>query len=129
MKKLAAIAAAAMTLAACGNSETSELTGGDGKANASAQAALAIPDEPKTRSDTNEAAADMGKANQVRTVERRTSDGRLIRTRELVGPNVLPADGRPIRADEIAEIEAATGRPYQEGDTIHGRAEEVPKGE
>lgn len=33
------------------------------------------------------------------------------------------AMARPLRADEIAEIEAANGRPYQPGDTIHGRAE------
>lgn len=64
--------------------------------------------------------------DRVETVERVTSDGTLVQTRELVGPDVLPADARPLRSDEIEEIEQATGRPYQEGDTIHGRAEQAP---
>jgi hypothetical protein len=63
----------------------------------------------------------------VETVNRTTSDGNRITTKELVGPNVQPADARPLRADEIEEIEKATGRPYQEGDSIHGRARPAPK--
>ncbi len=65
--------------------------------------------------------------NRIETVERVTSDGRRILARELVGPNVIDNKERGLRWDEIEEIERATGRPYQEGDTIHGRAREVPR--
>lgn len=40
------------------------------------------------------------------------------------GPHVMDDPDRPISFDETQEIEAATGRPYQQGDTIHGRAED-----
>lgn len=60
--------------------------------------------------------------NRVATVQRIDKDGRVLEARELVGPEVQPRGTRPIRMDEIREIEAATGRPYQEGDSIHGRS-------
>ena len=60
--------------------------------------------------------------NHVATVQRTGKDGRTIETRELVGPDVQPQGTRPMRMDEIREIEAATGRAYREGDSVHGRA-------
>jgi hypothetical protein len=60
--------------------------------------------------------------SRVADVERTTSDGTRIISRELVGADVQEPGIRPMSADEIKEIERATGRQFEEGDTIYGRA-------
>lgn len=40
------------------------------------------------------------------------------------GPNIMDDPDRPIRFDEVQEIEAATGRSYEQGDTVWGRVED-----
>lgn len=78
---------------------------------------------------TANSATPVANETSVQTMERTTSNGQQIQTKELVGPDVQPAGTRPIRQDEIDEIEKATGRPYQEGDSIYGRAEPVRNGQ
>jgi hypothetical protein len=110
------ISAAALSLAGCGGAAT--------KNNQSASNAAAPASSPRSEVSATPATQEV---DRVEAVNRTTSDGNRITTKELVGPNVLPADARPLRADEIEEIEKATGRPYQEGDSIHGRAQPAPK--
>jgi hypothetical protein len=110
------ICAAALVIAGCGgaatkNNQSASNTAAPATASNSAVSATPAPQE----------------ADRVESVNRTTIDGNRIVTKELVGPNVQAADARPLRADEIDEIEKATGRPYQEGDSIHGRAQPAPK--
>ena len=125
--------AAAVTVSACGgpapksgsNAVTSNAAVAAPAQPAVAQTDPATPQGATPANATAPAAAAGQDRNRVETVERTASDGTRIRTRELVGPDVQPPGFRPLRADEVDEIEKATGRPYQEGDSIYGRAEPV----
>ena len=109
---------AVLAISACGGAEQ--------KANNSANAAAANQAAaPTVAPPVSEAPAGNNAQNRVETMQRTTSNGNRIETRELVGPDVQAPGSRPMNMDEIQEIEKATGRPYQEGDSIHGRAKEV----
>jgi hypothetical protein len=110
---------AAFTIAGCGGVAT--------KNNQNASTAATQPPVSNAQGQTPSATANEQGGERVESVNRTTSDGNRIVTRELVGPNVQAHDARPLRADEVEEIEKATGRPYQEGDSIHGRAQPAPK--
>lgn len=129
-----AICAAMVSLASCRGAD--EKNKANAAAQAPASAAAPAPAESNgagaasATGNTAAAAQPEGAAtdpNRVETMQRTTSDGRTIETRELVGPDVQPHGSRPLRHDEVQEIEKATGRPYQEGDSIHGRAKEIPR--
>jgi hypothetical protein len=110
------ICATALGIAGCGGAATKNNQGASNTAAPAPASNSAVSATPAPQ-----------EVDRVESVNRTTSDGNHIATKELVGPNVQAADARPLRADEIDEIEKATGRPYQEGDSIHGRAQPAPK--
>jgi len=112
--RITLLGATVLAVSACGGAGQKA---GSNQANETAQNSIAA-EQPVQPTDNR---------NRVETIERTTSDGNRILTRELVGPDVQARDARPLRADEIQEIEKATGRPYQEGDSIHGRAQHAPR--
>lgn len=96
-----------------------------GTAEASPEAAAA---EPEYKVVTNE----FGETTHVYPVKGRRSDGTFVIMQVGFTPGERPTgeiatahgtEDAPIRFDMLQEIEAATGRPYQEGDTIYGRAQ------
>jgi len=109
----------AFTIAGCG--------GAANKNNQNSSNAAAPLPASNSQGQTPSATANEQGGERVESVNRTTSDGNRIVTQELVGPNVQAHGTRPLRADEVEEIEKATGRPYQEGDSIHGRAQPAPK--
>lgn len=110
------VAAALIAVGGCKGTATNNMT--------NAQAPVANPSGPTTSSTVSAA-----NETRVETMNRTDTDGQRIQTKELVGPDVQEPGVRPLSYDEVQEIEKATGRPYQEGDSIYGRAEPVKNGQ
>lgn len=112
--RITVLGAAVLAVSACGGADQ---RASSNEANETAQNSIAAQQPVQPTDDRN----------RVQTIERTTGDGNRVLTRELVGPDVQARGARPLRADEIQEIERVTGRPYQEGDSIHGRAQDAPR--
>jgi hypothetical protein len=123
----ALICAAALAVSACGSAPRAAAAnnmaaaGNDAAGNTAANAG-----NPAPGSNAAATAASGPDANGIADVELTTSDGRRVLSRQLTGETVQAPGERLMNADERQEIERATGRPYEEGDSIYGRARPAP---